>query len=60
MKPAAKVKKDRIKAVVGEASPKNNFGNTSPAAAPYKKKSYHSILVPAREVNATFLMLDSA
>ena len=34
IKPAAKVKKDKIKAVVGSASPKNNLGNTSPAAAP--------------------------
>ena len=34
IKPAAKVKKERIKAVVGSTSPKNSFGNTKPAAAP--------------------------
>ena len=55
----SKVKKERIKAVVGDASPKNSLGNTRPAAAPYKKKSYHSMLVPASDVKATFLILDS-
>jgi hypothetical protein len=51
--------KDKIRAVVGSTSPKKSFGNTSPAAAPYKKKSYHSMLVPDKEVKATFLMLAS-
>ena len=50
---------DKIKAVVGSTSPKKSFGNTNPAAAPYKKKSYHSMLVPDKEVKATFLILDS-
>ena len=59
MKPAAKVIKDKIKAVVGSTSPKKSFGNIKPAAAPYKKKSYHSMLVPDKEVKATFLILDS-
>ena len=59
MKPAAKVIKDRINAVVGSTSPKKSFGKTSPAAAPYRKKSYHSMLVPDKEVSATFLIFDS-
>ena len=59
MKPAANVMKDNMSAVVGSTSPKKSFGNTSPAAAPYKKKSYHSILVPDKEVKATFLIFDS-
>ena len=59
MKPAAKVMKDKIKAVVGSTSPKNSLGKTNPAAAPYRKKSYHSILVPDKEVSATFLIFDS-
>ena len=57
--PAAKVIKDKTNAVVGSTSPKKSFGNTKPAAAPYKKKSYHSILVPDKDVKATFLILDS-
>ena len=56
--PAANVSKDKIKAVVSLTSPKNAEGKISAAAAPYKKKSYHSILVPAREVKATFCMFD--
>ena len=59
IKPAANVIKDKIKAVVGSTSPKKSFGNTRPAAAPYRKKSYHSMLVPDKEVNATFLIFDS-
>ena len=59
MKPAAKVKRDKIKAVEGVASPKNAVGNIKAAAAPYRKKSYHSILVPANAVKATFCMFDS-
>ena len=59
MKPAAKVNKDKIKAVEGVASPKNAVGNISAAAAPYRKKSYHSMLVPANAVKATFCMFDS-
>ena len=35
-------------------SPKNTVGKIKAAEAPYKKKSYHSILVPAKEVSATF------
>ena len=34
IKPAAKVMKDKINAVVGSTSPKKSFGNTNPAAAP--------------------------
>ena len=52
--PAANVSKDKIKAVVSLTSPKNAEGKISAAAAPYKKKSYHSI----REVKATFCMFD--
>jgi hypothetical protein len=58
IKPAAKVKKDNINAVEGDASPKKTVGKISAAAAPYKKKSYHSILVPAKAVYATFCIFD--
>ena len=53
---AAKVSKDKIKAVDGVVSPKNTVGKIKAAEAPYKKKSYHSILVPAKEVSATFFI----
>ena len=58
IKPAAKVNKDKIKAVDAVVSPKNNVGKIKAAEAPYKKKSYHSMLVPARDVRATLRMLD--
>src|SRR5262245_51593805 len=32
---------------------KKTVGNTSAAAVPYRKKSYHSMLVPASAVSAT-------
>lgn len=50
--------KDKIKAVDAEVSPKNNVGKINAAEAPYKKKSYHSMLVPAKDVKATFCILD--
>jgi hypothetical protein len=57
--PAEKVKNDRIRAVVGGVdSEKNTNGNTRAAAVAYRKKSYHSILVPARAVMATLRILD--
>jgi hypothetical protein len=56
--PAEKVKNDIIRAVVGEYSEKNTDGNTRAAAVAYRKKSYHSILVPARAVMATLRILD--
>ena len=59
IKPAAKVRSDKIKAVDSGTSPKKAVGKTSAAAAPYKKKSYHSMLVPAKAVRATFRMEDS-
>jgi hypothetical protein len=39
-------------------SPKNTVGKINAAEAPYKKKSYHSMLVPAKEVSATFCIFD--
>jgi len=56
--PAAKVNKDKINAVEGVVSPKKTVGKINAAEAPYKKKSYHSILVPAKEISATFCMFD--
>ena len=58
IKPAAKVSNESINAVVGGTSPKKAVGKIRAAAAPYRKKSYHSILVPARAVRATFLILE--
>ena len=58
MKPAANVNKDNINAVVSGISPKKADGKIRAAAAPYRKKSYHSILVPANAVNATLRILD--
>ena len=48
MNPKAKEPKERIRAMVGVLSGKNTAGKTSAAAAAYRKKSYHSMLVPAR------------
>jgi hypothetical protein len=46
---------DAINATIaGISEGKKAFGKMIAAAVPYKKKSYHSILVPAKEVNATF------
>ena len=52
------VNNESMSAVVAGTSPKKAVGKISAAAAPYKKKSYHSMLVPARAVSATFLMLE--
>jgi hypothetical protein len=54
--PAAKVNNDSINALEEDISPKKTVGKISAAAAPYRKKSYHSILVPAKAVKATFRM----
>ena len=58
MKPKAKVEKERINPTAGVASGKNAAGKTSAAAVAYRKKSYHSMLVPARAVKATVRILD--
>ena len=47
-----------MSAVVAGTSPKKAVGKIRAAAAPYKKKSYHSMLVPARAVSATFLIFE--
>ena len=53
MKPTANVLKDASNAMTGGRSAgKNAFGNISAAAVPYRKKSYHSMLVPANAVKA--------
>ena len=56
--PAANVNNESISAVVAGTSPKKAVGKIRAAAAPYKKKSYHSMLVPARAVSATFLIFE--
>src|SRR5579863_281806 len=45
IKPIVNVLKERIRPVNGSARGKNSVGNTSAAAVPYKKKSYHSMVV---------------
>jgi hypothetical protein len=40
----------------GKLLGKKTVGNTSAEAVPYKKKSYHSTLVPARPVNASLVI----
>src|SRR5947209_5969624 len=45
-KPIVKVLKERIWPVNGSACGKNSAGKTSAAAVPYRKKSYHSMVVP--------------
>jgi len=44
----AKVAKASSVPTAGSAPGKKSLGNTRPAAVPYKKKSYHSTLVPTR------------
>ena len=56
--PAANVNNESMSAVVAGTSPKKAVGKIRAAAAPYKKKSYHSMLVPARAVSATFLIFE--
>ena len=54
MKPTAKVLKEIISSTMGGKScGKNALGKITAAAVPYRKKSYHSMLVPASEVIAT-------
>ena len=55
--PNANVPNERISPIVGVDSGKNAAGKTKAAAVAYKKKSYHSILVPAKAVSATLRIL---
>ncbi len=53
--PTVKVLKEAINATnEGRVAEKNTVGKTSAAAVAYRKKSYHSILAPARPVRASF------
>src|SRR5436309_2928394 len=45
-KPTAKVRKDSIRPENGSTSGKKSFGKTRAAITPYRKKSYHSMVVP--------------
>jgi hypothetical protein len=45
-KPAVNVRKDRISPINGSTLGKNSAGNTRAAITPYRKKSYHSMVVP--------------
>ena len=55
--PNANVPNERINPIVGVDSGKNAAGKIKAAAVAYKKKSYHSILVPANAVSATLRIL---
>src|SRR3954452_13467236 len=44
--PTKSVVNDARTPTLGELPGKNNFGNTRAATVPYRKKSYHSMVVP--------------
>jgi hypothetical protein len=53
MKPTANVLKEASSAIAdGRPAGKNALGKTRAAAVPYRKKSYHPMLVPASAVRA--------
>jgi len=53
MNPTANVLKEASSAIAGgKPAGKNALGKIRAAAVPYRKKSYHSMLVPASAVRA--------
>jgi hypothetical protein len=54
-KPTAYVPSASSVPTSGSDSGKNNCPKTSAAAVPYRKKSYHSMVVPMKLAAATFL-----
>src|SRR6185436_1783380 len=53
-KPTPKVAKAASVPIVGDTLGKNSLSKTSAAAVPYKKKSYHSMVVPMKLARATW------
>jgi hypothetical protein len=60
MNPTAKVLKEAISATNGESVVgKNTVGKTNAAAVAKSRKSYHSMLAPARPISACFNPVES-
>src|SRR5690349_15723145 len=58
MKPMAKVPRASSTPTAGSLAGKNTLGKTSAAATPYRKKSYHSTVVPAMLADTTLTIVE--